>query len=58
MAVMVAKSLIQVNLCCLIQGYSKSVPNSHEFLLQIFLPYTYHHSHFLAATLDFTLFSP
>ena len=31
-------------------------PNSPELLLLKFLPLTYHHSHFLAATLDFTSF--
>ena len=30
--------------------------NSPELLLSKFLPLTYHHSHFLAATLDFTSF--
>ena len=30
-------------------------PNSPELLLKV-LPLTYHHSHFLAATLDFTSF--
>ena len=30
--------------------------NSPELLLLKFLPLTYHHSHFLAATLDFTSF--
>ena len=32
------------------------VPNSPELSLLKFLPLTYHHSHFLAATLDFTSF--
>ena len=32
-------------------------PNSSELPLLKFLPLTYHHSHFLAATLDFTSFS-
>ena len=31
-------------------------PNIPELSLLIFLPLTYHHSHFLAATLDFTSF--
>ena len=31
-------------------------PNLPEFLLLKFLPLTYHHSHFLAATLDFASF--
>ena len=31
-------------------------PNSPELSLLKFLPLTYHHSHFLAATLDFTSF--
>ena len=31
-------------------------PNSPELLLLKFLPLTCHHSHFLAATLDFTSF--
>ena len=30
--------------------------NSPEFSLLKFLPLTYHHSHFFAATLDFTSF--
>jgi len=30
--------------------------NSPELLLLKFLPLAYHHSHFLAATLDFTIF--
>ena len=34
----------------------KAAPNSPELLLLKFLPLTYHHSHFLAATLDFTSF--
>ena len=32
------------------------VPNLPELSLLKFLPLTYHHSHFLAATLDFTSF--
>ena len=39
---------IHVNLCF--------APNSPELSLLKFLPLTYHHSHFLAATLDFTSF--
>ena len=42
---------IQVNLVPL--GLA---PNSPELSLLKFLPLTYHHSHFLAATLDFTSF--
>ena len=34
----------------------KSAQNSPELSLLKFLPLTYHHSHFLAATLDFTSF--
>ena len=34
----------------------QAAPNSPELLLLKFLPLTYHHSHFLAATLDFTSF--
>ena len=34
-----------------------SAPNSPELLLLKFLPLAYHHSHFLAITLDFTSFS-
>ena len=34
----------------------QAVPNSPELSLLKFLPLTYHHSHFLAATLDFTSF--
>ena len=40
---------IQVNFC----AASQNLP---ELLLLKFLPLTYHHSHFLAATLDFTSF--
>ena len=40
---------IQVNFCAASQ-------NLHEFSLLKFLPLTYHLSHFLAATLDFTSF--
>ena len=35
---------------------TKRHQNSPELLLLKFLPLTYHHSHFLAATLDFTSF--
>ena len=35
---------------------AKRHQNSPELLLLKFLPLTYHHSHFLAATLDFTSF--
>ena len=38
-------------LCCLVLAQ-----NSPELSLLKFLPLTYHHSHFLAATLDFTSF--
>ena len=41
---------IQVNLVPL----GQLAQNSPELLLLKFLPLTYHHSHFLAATLDFT----
>ena len=41
---------IQVNFVPIDQA----APNSPELLLLKFLPLTYHHSHFLAATLDFT----
>ena len=34
----------------------QAAPNSPELLLLKFSPLTYHHSHFLAATLDFTSF--
>ena len=34
----------------------QAAPNSPELSLLKFLPLTYHHSHFLAATLDFTSF--
>ena len=34
----------------------KAATNSPELLLLKILPLTYHHSHFLAATLDFTSF--
>ena len=47
---------IQVNLHCLLQGFGTTV-DSPELLLN-FLPLTYHHSHFLAATFDSHLFSP
>ena len=40
---------IQVNFC----AASQNLP---ELSLLKFLPLTYHHSHFLAATLDFTSF--
>ena len=40
---------IQVNFC----AASQNLP---ELSLLKFLPLTYHHSHFLAATLDFTFF--
>ena len=40
---------IQVNFCAVSQ-------NLPELSLLKFLPLTYHHSHFLAATLDFTSF--
>ena len=43
---------IQVNFVPIDQA----APNPPEFLLLKFLPLTYHHSHFLAATLDFTSF--
>ena len=34
----------------------QAAPNSPELVLLKFLPLTYHHIHFLAATLDFTSF--
>ena len=34
----------------------QAAPNSPELSLLNFLPLTYHYSHFLAATLDFTSF--
>ena len=43
---------IQVNLVPL----GQLAQNSPELLLLKFLPLTYHHSHILAATLDFTSF--
>ena len=43
---------IQVNFCAA-WSWQK---NSSKLLLLKFLPLTYHHSHFLAATLDFTSF--
>ena len=43
---------IQVNFVPIDQA----APNSPELSLLKFLPLTYHHSHFLAATLDFTSF--
>ena len=43
---------IQVNLVPL----GQLAQNSPELSLLKFLPLTYHHSHFLAATLDFTSF--
>ena len=51
MAVMVKILIttIQVNFC----AASQNLP---ELSLLKFLPLTYHHSHFLAATLDFTSF--
>ena len=45
---------IQVNLVPNPSGGGNT--NSPELLLLKFLPLTYHHSHFLAATLDFTSF--
>jgi len=45
----------QANLCCL---FHVSPPNSPELWLLKLLLLTYHHSHFLAATLDFTSFFP
>ena len=54
MAVMVKILImtIQVNLVPL----GQLAQNSPELSLLKFLPLTYHHSHFLAATLDFTSF--
>ena len=54
MAVMVKILIttIQVNFVPIDQA----APNSPELSLLKFLPLTYHHSHFLAATLDFTSF--
>ena len=43
---------IQVNFVPIDQA----APNSPELSLLKFLPLTYHHSHFLAATLEFTSF--
>ena len=37
-------------------GEKRLAQNSPELSLLKFLPLTYHHSHFLAATLDFTSF--
>ena len=36
--------------------FCEAAQNSPELSLLKFLPLTYHHSHFLAATLDFTSF--
>ena len=54
---------IQVNLCFLLKGGGQEMTvmgggntNSHELSLLKFLSLTYHHSHFLAATFDFTSF--
>ena len=46
------KTTIQVNLVPL----GQLAQNSPELSLLKILPLTYHHSHFLAATLDFTSF--
>jgi len=56
---LIAKILItpiQLNLCCLSTFHYDSAPNSPELLLLKFLLLTYHHSHFLVTTLDFTFF--
>ena len=50
--VKILTTTIQVNFVPIDQA----APNSPELLLLKFLPLTYHHSHFLAATLDFTSF--
>ena len=50
--VKILTTTIQVNFVPIDQA----APNSPELSLLKFLPLTYHHSHFLAATLDFTSF--
>jgi len=47
---------IQVNLCCLLH-VSLGFGTKFTLLLLKILPLAYHHSHFLAATLDFTSFT-
>ena len=50
--------MIQVNLYCLLHVSQKwdLATNSPELSLLKILPFIYHHSHFLAANLDFTTF--
>ena len=52
MAVMVRNNDNSGEFCAKIKRHQ----DSPELLLLKFLPLTYHHSHFLAATLDFTSF--
>ena len=56
---LMAKFLITIILVNLVPNPSGGGNiNSPESLLLKFLPLTYHHSYFLAATFDFTSFSP
>ena len=54
MAVMVRSKLMVKILITTIQVNFVPRPNSPELSLLKFLPLTYHHSHFLAVTLDLT----
>ena len=55
MAVMVARLMVKI-LIRTVQVNLVLAQNSPELSLLKFLPLTNHHSHFLAATLDFTSF--
>ena len=54
MAVMVL--MVKILIMTIQVNFVKQHKNSPELSLLKFLPLTYHHSHFLATTLDFTSF--
>ena len=56
MAVMVGRLMVKSLIMTIQVNFVKRHKNSPELSLLKFLPLIYHHSHFLAATLDFTSF--
>ena len=56
MAVMVARLMVKILITTIQVNFCAASQNLPKLSLLKFLPLTYHHSHFLAATLDFTSF--
>ena len=53
---MVRRLMVKILIMEIQVNFVPAAQNSLELLLLKFLPLTYHHSHFLAATFDFTFF--